>query len=128
VIGLARIALLLGVAIAAGCGGSPFDTETSEERVVCLWESAECLKGLCSGCTAGSYTSCPPPSSSYKPDCDLKTEASCRSVAHGPLLLNNIDLYDYVRNVRIVRGAPTCADVLNGAKGTSEEILCSGDC
>src|SRR5262245_9676181 len=122
------IGLLLVVAVAAGCGDSSNDPVASEERVVCLWESAECLKMLCPGCTAGSYTSCPPPSSVYKPGCDLKTETNCRAVAHGAYLVNNIDLYLYARNVRIVRGALTCSDVLNGATGTSEEILCSGDC
>jgi hypothetical protein len=52
--------------------------------VECSYEFADCLEGLCSGCTAGSYGSCPPEDSRYEPFCTRVSSAECSELAANP--------------------------------------------
>jgi hypothetical protein len=107
--------------------GSPNESPASQRSSVCVYEVADCLSGLCPGCTAGSYGSCPPAASRYYELCSEDTDAQCRGRNKGRVLSSS-DLYRYTRNLRIIHGVTTCAAFRAGDRGTSVELLCSDNC
>ena len=118
---------LIASVVLVSCGASESEKSGSQRDSICIYETAHCLKNLCKGCTAGEYTSCPPPDDRYSEICSEEDEDACRSRARGPELRNKADIYDYTRNLRILRGVTKCSDYRAGETGTKESI-CSGDC
>jgi len=121
------VTLVALACVVTACSSNSVDAPAAE-KIVCVWEKANCLPGLCAGCTAGPYGACPPAGSAFSPTCSEDTVEACRARDLKPFRLSERGALIYTRNLRVLRGVNTCAAFEAGKNASSTETLCDGEC
>jgi|JI9StandDraft_1071089.scaffolds.fasta_scaffold00579_23 hypothetical protein len=117
-------AFAVWAAVSAGC--SPEDGPPADAETVCVYHTAMCLEGLCSGCTAGGLSRCPPAPDAFSKDeycSSFATDEGCFELAD-PRKTGSTSAMKYVQDLRILRGVGSCSEYFDHPERVTPELVC----